>query len=194
MGDLKTPKFPSDINWPAIKNGCNLEDDWHGVKTLWFQLKGEKIKVERLRFGFYILIFLSILSDFLSWKKLTQKWQEPKAEQCAKFKLLNNEIDQKTNFAKFQMAIFGVSLQVIYNYSALGCSYFCVSFYRERKLERFERKIKTHNPILSLIGNNINGGSVYCGYLPDMGGKLVAMYVDITCLHESWIFYLYYFF
>ena len=83
------------------------------------------------------------------------------------------------------MPIFGVSLQVIYNYSALGCSYFCVSFYRERKLERFERKIKTQNPILSLIGNNINGGSVYCGYLPDMGGKLVAMYVLITCLYES---------
>ena len=28
---------------------------------------------------------------------------------------------------------------------------------------------------LSLIGNNINGGSVFCGYLPDMGGKLVAI-------------------
>jgi translation initiation factor 2-alpha kinase 4 len=63
----------SDLN--QLKNGSNFEDDWHGVKTLWFQLKGEKIKVERL----------------------------------------------------------------------------------------------------SLIGNNINGGSVYCGYLPDMGGKLVAI-------------------
>ena len=34
---------------------------------------------------------------------------------------------------------------------------------------------------LGLLGNNFNGGSVYCGYLPDMGGKLVAI--------SEWNFY-----
>ena len=33
------------------------------------------------RFGFCVLNFLSILSDFLLWEKLTQKWLQPKAEQ-----------------------------------------------------------------------------------------------------------------
>ena len=28
---------------------------------------------------------------------------------------------------------------------------------------------------LALISNNVQGGSVYCGYLPDLGGKLVAI-------------------
>ena len=89
------------------KSGSNLEDDWNGVKTLWFQLKGEKIKVERLRFVFCILNFPSILSDFLSWEKLTQKWQEPKAEQCnPKIQFLNNKIDQKTSFAKLPNGYF----------------------------------------------------------------------------------------
>ena len=32
------------------------------------------------RFGFYVLKFLSILSDFLSREKLIQKQKEPKAE------------------------------------------------------------------------------------------------------------------
>ena len=33
------------------------------------------------RFRFCVLYFLSILSEFLSREKMTQKWQEPKAEQ-----------------------------------------------------------------------------------------------------------------
>ena len=40
------------------------------------------------RFGFCVLYFLSILSDFFSRGKLTQKWQEPKAEQFAKSTIL----------------------------------------------------------------------------------------------------------
>jgi hypothetical protein len=50
--------------------------------------------------GILCLNFPSILSDFLSREKLTQKWLEPEAEQFAKIQLLNNKIDQNTNFAK----------------------------------------------------------------------------------------------
>ena len=42
-----------------------------------------------------------------------------------------------------------ISLQVIYNCSAFGSSYFWVSFSRERKSERIDRKFKTQNPNLS---------------------------------------------
>ena len=28
---------------------------------------------------------------------------------------------------------------------------------------------------LALVGNNVQGGSVYCGYLPELNGKLVAI-------------------
>ena len=147
MGDLKTPKFPSEINLPATKNGINLEDDWHGVKTLWFQLKGEKIKVERLRFGFCIIIFLSILSDFLSRKKLTQKWQEPKAEQCAKLQFLNNEIDQKTNFGNCQMAIFVFKVYKLFTITLLLAvvNLMSVSLVRENRRglrEKLKHKIR----------------------------------------------------
>ena len=150
MGDLKAPKFPSEINWPAIKNGSNFEDDWHGVKTLWFQLKGEKIKVERLRFRFCILIFLSIISDFLSWKKLTQKWQEPKAEQCATLQFLHNKINQKTNFAKLPIAkwLFLVKVYKLFTITQLWAvvTFVSVSIVREnwRDLrEKLKHKIRS---------------------------------------------------
>ena len=52
------------------------------------------------RLGFFVLDLLSIFSDYLSQEKLTQKWQEPKAEQFAKLQVLNDKIDQNTNFAK----------------------------------------------------------------------------------------------
>ena len=42
------------------------------------------------RFEFCVLYFLSIISNFLSWEKLTQKWQEHKAEQFSKLQFLNN--------------------------------------------------------------------------------------------------------
>ena len=57
-----------------------------------------------LRFGFFVLDYLSILSDFLSWEKLTQKLRESKAEQFAKLQFLNDKIDQNTNFAKLPSA------------------------------------------------------------------------------------------
>ena len=49
---------------------------------------------------FCVFNFLSILSDFLSREKLTQKWQKQKVSQFTKFQLLNDKIDQNTNFAK----------------------------------------------------------------------------------------------
>ena len=44
------------------------------------------------------------------------------------------------------MATYFHCLQVIYNCSAFGSICFCVSFFRERKLERIERKFETQNP------------------------------------------------
>ena len=41
---------------------------------------------------------------------------------------------------------FCITLQVIYNCSGFGSSYFCISSSHERKLERIERKFRTHNP------------------------------------------------
>ena len=106
---------------------------------------------EPIRLRFCVFNFLSILSDFLSREKLTQKWHEPKAEQLLKLQFLNDKIDQSTNFAKLPCAkwLFLYKLQVIYNYSAFGCIYFCISFSHERKCERIERKYKTQNPLLS---------------------------------------------
>ena len=40
---------------------------------------------------------------------------------------------------------FCINLRVIYNYSAFGSSYFYVSFSRDKKTERIERKFKTQN-------------------------------------------------
>ena len=45
---------------------------------------------------------------------------------------------------------FCISSQVIYNCSAFGSSDFCVSFSRERKSERNERKLERQNPNRSL--------------------------------------------
>ena len=64
-----------------------------------------------LGIGFCVLNFLSILSDFLWQEKLTHK--KKKSEELSnlqKFWFLNDKIDQ---IAKWQMAIFNVSLQVI---------------------------------------------------------------------------------
>ena len=49
------------------------------------------------------------------------------------------------------MAIYVLSLHVIYNCSAFGFSYFCISFSFERKSERIERNFKTQNPNLSIV-------------------------------------------
>ena len=53
-----------------------------------------------LRFGFCVLNFLSILSDFISREELTQKYLESKIEPFAKVLFLNDKIDQNPNFAK----------------------------------------------------------------------------------------------
>ena len=62
------------------------------------------------RFGFCVLDFLSILSGFLSREKLTQKCQEPKAEQIAELQLLNDTIDQNTNLPNFQLPNISVNV------------------------------------------------------------------------------------
>ena len=97
---------------------------------------------ESPRLGFCVLNFLSILSGFLSREKLTQKWQKSKVEQFSKLQFLNDKIDQNTNFSQLSNAkrLFLNNLQVTYNCSAFGV-FSCVSFSRERKFERIERKI-----------------------------------------------------
>ena len=54
-----------------------------------------------LRFRFCVLNFLSIVSDFLSRKKLTQKGLKSKAEKFANLQFLKDKIDYNTNFAKW---------------------------------------------------------------------------------------------
>ena len=46
---------------------------------------------DALRFGFCVLNFLPILSDFFSREKLTQNWLEAKAEQFVKNPFLNDK-------------------------------------------------------------------------------------------------------
>ena len=104
--------------------------------------EGAMIKLRCPRFGFCVLYFLSILSNFLSQGILTQKWHEPKAEQFTKLKFLSYEIDENTKCQE-PNGYFCASLRVIYNCSAFGSSYFCVSFSGERKSEGIERKFKT---------------------------------------------------
>ena len=55
----------------------------------------------------------------------------------------------KTPSAKW---LYCISWQVIYNFSAFVSSYFRVSFSRERKTKRIERKFKTQNPNLGVFG------------------------------------------
>ena len=43
-----------------------------------------------------------------------------------------------------------LKIVVINNCSAFGSSYFCFSFFIEKKSERIERKLKTQNPNLSM--------------------------------------------
>ena len=80
--------------------------------------------------GFCVLNLLSTLSDFLSREKLTQKWLEPKAEQFTKFK------SWMINWPKYQFS----------------SGYFGISFSREKKSERIERKFKTQNQNLWHLG------------------------------------------
>ena len=101
-----------------------------------------------LRFGFCVLNYLSILSDYAFTRETDTK--EPKAEQYAKLPFLNNGIDKNNNFDKLPRAkwLLCINLNFIYNCSAFGSSQFCVSFSRERKFERIQRKFKTQNSIL----------------------------------------------
>ena len=94
------------------------------------------------RFGFCVLYFLSILSNFLSRGILTKKWHEPKAEQFTKLKFLSYEIDENTKCQE-PNGYFCASLRVIYNCSAFGSSHY-VSFSRKR----LRKDIKTQNPNL----------------------------------------------
>jgi hypothetical protein len=72
---------------------CERNEDFKG-----------KVSIMGHRFGFCVLNFLWILSDFLSQKKLTQKWIVPKAEQFTKLQFLNDKDDQHTNFANLPSA------------------------------------------------------------------------------------------
>ena len=92
------------------------------------------------RFGFCVLNFLSNLSDFLSREKLTHK------KSCA---ILQNFNSWMLKFTVKQEKPYGkivVWVKSIKNWSfpkILG--FFGVSFSRERKSERIERKFKTQN-------------------------------------------------
>ena len=56
----------------------------------------------------------------------------------------------RTNFESTNLAklLFLISLQVIYNCSTFGSNYFSVRFSHERKSEKINRNVKTHNPNL----------------------------------------------
>ena len=85
----------------------------------------------------------------INWFKLQLFTTGQKLKRLTKLQFLNIKIDQNTNFAKLQMpdCYFCTSLQVVYNCSGFGCSYFCVTFSHERNSELIERKFKTQNPI-----------------------------------------------
>ena len=83
---------------------------------------------------------LSILSDFLSWKQLTQK----KVSHFSKIQFLNYKI------AKCRMAYFGINVNFnIQRFKFLKIVLlFCFSFSKERKSERIERDFFSQNPNL----------------------------------------------
>ena len=93
-----------------------------------------------LEFGFCVENILSILlSDFLSQFRI--------------FVLIFSFVGNSNKYLKFKIRHIDelpsyMNLQVLYNCSAFSCSYFCVSFSRQRKSERTERKFKTQNPNL----------------------------------------------
>ena len=102
-----------------------------------------------IRLGFCILNFLSILPGFLSREKMTQKWENSKAEQFSKLQFLKAKIDQNTNFAQ----LGNVKRLFLYEsksywqlLSFLGYFFVPASFSRERN----ERKFETKNPTLRL--------------------------------------------
>ena len=64
------------------------------------------------------------------------------------------------------------SLQIIYNCSVFESSYCCISFSRERKYERIEKKFKRQNSIPSFVLlNNANGR--WQRMTPDLGQPLI---------------------
>ena len=59
---------------------CLLDIDEAGIDGV----MASQVLTASLRFGFCVLNYLLILSDFLSREKLAQKWLEPKDEQFAR--------------------------------------------------------------------------------------------------------------
>ena len=91
----------------------------------------------RVWFGFCALNFLSIFSDFLPREKLTQK-------SCAILQNFNSWI---IKFTVKQEKQFG-KIFVHHWCIPKNLGFFGVSFSRERKSERIERKLNAQNPIL----------------------------------------------
>ena len=101
-----------------------------------------------IKFKFKNSSFLSIVED-MNPKRFDGSWQAmPSITNFLK-------IDQITKFAKiakYQMAIFVTSFQVIYNYSAFGCSFVTVSLVRENpKGLRENLKHKFLSPVTTPI-------------------------------------------
>ena len=101
-----------------------------------------------LRLGFCEKEILSILSYFLSREKLTHKKSWAILQNfnlwMIKFQLYKKNILALGNLAKL---VCWSIVSSFANWSASGSSHFWVSFSRERKYERVEKKFKTQNPI-----------------------------------------------
>ena len=97
-----------------------------------------------LWFGFCVSNFHTILSNFLSREKLTPKWLEPKAEQCAKLQIFKDSWPkhQFSQLAKWKMVVWYLQLL------CLLLKLFFVSVFLKRKnlrglRENLKQKIRT---------------------------------------------------
>ena len=93
---LKIMQNPKPKNQNSHYHSMSKEA-WKKLKNMLWSVAG---LLESQGFGFCVLNFLSIVSDFLSEENWTQKWQESKAEQFAKLQFLNDKIDQKHQFCQ----------------------------------------------------------------------------------------------
>ena len=140
----------------SLEEGTEREPTSHSKANRIFEFKNhtnfckKQPNGQTYRLRFCVLNFLSILSGFLSWEKMTQKWQRSIAEQFSKLQFLSDKIDQSTTFAQLPSAkkAILVSIYKLLRIAQLLALLLCISFCCERKSERIEGKFMTQNPNL----------------------------------------------
>ena len=122
-------------------------------------------------YGFCVLNFLSILSNFLFPEKLTQKIAE-QLRKISIFEWWKFTVIQKSHLALGKIAVLFNFIIQEFKFWKITQLFLCVSFSGQRKFERIERKFKPQKPDLNHIGPP----------LPNHGTKTMLRYLRVRLL------------